>query len=79
MRTQKLTRTSSLALLLMLIVTAFAQAADQVASSPTEVRPLLIGAEVPAVQYKTGDGSSFDLKAAVMAKPTIVFYYRGGW
>ncbi len=53
--------------------------ADKVASSAKEVRPSLIGAETPAVEYKRTDGSGFDLRKESAKKPIVLIYYRGGW
>ena len=53
--------------------------AAEVASSPGEVRPLLVGASVPEVKLTTADGEDFDLAAAVSGRPTVLIFYRGGW
>lgn len=47
--------------------------------SAQEVRPLLIGAEVPAVNLKTSDGKAFILRRHTTDKPSILIFYRGGW
>jgi len=55
-------------------------AADEsVAPSADQIRPLLIGATVPAVTLATGDGEPFDLGEALSRKPSVVVFYRGGW
>jgi peroxiredoxin len=42
--------------------------------------PLLAGASVPANSLvKDLRGKSFDLNAAIAAKPTVLVFYRGGW
>jgi peroxiredoxin len=53
--------------------------ASDVPKSAQEVRPLLIGAEVPNVTLQTAEGKPFDLKAAAAKKPAILIFYRGGW
>jgi len=53
--------------------------ATGVPGSAAEVRPLLIGSEVPDVTLKTLDGADFELRAAVARKPTVLIFYRGGW
>jgi len=53
--------------------------AAEVASAPDQVRPLLIGAQVPEVTVKTGDGKPFALLDAFRKQPTVVIFYRGGW
>jgi len=53
--------------------------AAEIASSAQAVRPLLVGASVPAVTLATVDGEDFDLAAAVSGTPTVLIFYRGGW
>lgn len=65
-------------LFLLAAVLAPALAAEP-AASPTEIRPLLIGAKVPAVTVRTAAGEPFDLAAAVAADPLVLIVYRGGW
>ena len=57
---------------------AVARAAE-VAGSPEEIRPLLIGAKAPDLTLKTGDGQPFSLREAIAEKPTVLILYRGGW
>lgn len=49
------------------------------AASPTEIRPLLLGSEVPSVAVRDVDGKDADLRAVVAGKPTLLVFYRGGW
>lgn len=53
--------------------------AAEVAASQTEVRPLLIGARVPAAEIRGADGTVVRLDELLAAQPTIVVLYRGGW
>lgn len=53
--------------------------AGDIPRAAPEVRPILIGADVPAVVLETVNGETFDLKAAVATQPTILIFYRGGW
>ena len=74
----------SKALLILVAITliglaAPAHASDQPAESAKQVRPPLIGAEVPPLTLRTSDGSEFDLNAAINEKPAILIFYRGGW
>ena len=48
-------------------------------SSGKQVRPLLVGASLPAAQLTADDGTPFDLTAALADKPAVVVFYRGGW
>jgi len=46
----------------------------------SKMDPLKVGSELPkgsVAWTKTGD--AFDLNKAVMEKPTVLIYYRGGW
>jgi peroxiredoxin len=58
---------------------AAVHAADDVATSATEIRPLLIGTVVPELVLKAADGSPFDLNDALGRQPTVLIFYRGGW
>ena len=46
---------------------------------PEDISPLLPGENIPQVKLIDADGQSFDLNAAVLSKPTILVFYRGGW
>lgn len=52
---------------------------DTVAPSADRVRPLLIGATVPAVTLETADGKAIELGEVLSRKPSVVVFYRGGW
>jgi peroxiredoxin len=45
----------------------------------TDISPLLIGEKIPAVNIPAANGKPFDLNAHLADKPTILFFYRGGW
>ncbi len=67
---------------LLLAATAQAQpttSADRVPNAPDRICPLPIGSALPAMDLQSLDGKSFDLAAAIKAKPTILIYFRGGW
>jgi hypothetical protein len=53
--------------------------AQDVPERPEDVRPLLIGAQVPAVEVRTLDDASVDLQKVVLGKRTLLLFYRGGW
>ena len=69
----------TLAAITLISLTAPVHASDQPAESAEQVRPLLVGAEVPRLTLRTSDGSEFDLNAAINEKPAILIFYRGGW
>ncbi|WPU94710.1 peroxiredoxin-like family protein [Mucilaginibacter sabulilitoris] len=45
----------------------------------TDISPLLIGEKIPSVNIPAANGKPFDLNAHLADKPTILFFYRGGW
>lgn len=47
--------------------------------SPAEIKPLPVGAKVPAAMVQTVDGADRDLAAVVAQKPTLLIFYRGSW
>ncbi len=50
-----------------------------IATSPTEVHPLLLGSPLPDVTLQALDGSAVGLKQAVAGKPALLVFYLGGW
>ncbi|HUP25133.1 MAG TPA: hypothetical protein VNB06_19610 [Thermoanaerobaculia bacterium] len=58
---------------------SFARQLATPAGSPTEIRPLLIGSEVPSAEVRSVDGQAADLREIVLGKPTLLLFYRGGW
>jgi peroxiredoxin len=71
----------------MLVFTSFVSAGEhkmpegskKVAESAEEICPLLVGAKIPTLTLKTHGGADFDLNSAVMQKPAVLIFYRGGW
>lgn len=53
--------------------------AQDVARTPSAVRPLLIGAQAPDATLRALDGSAISIKTALGGKPGVVIFYRGGW
>lgn len=62
----------------LLLASTFATA-KPVAESADTVMPLLPGQTVPSVMTNTIDNKQVDLAKLVNAKPTVLFFYRGGW
>ena len=62
-----------------LLATAMPCWAAEVADSAQQVRPLLVGSQIPAVQLKTASGEAYDLQKAAAEKPSVLIFYRGGW
>lgn len=50
-----------------------------VAPEAADVRPLLIGASVPAAALQAADGSEIKASDLAAQKPTLFIFYRGGW
>lgn len=53
--------------------------AAPVPGSPSEVRPLMIGAAVPDAPLRALDGKPTTLREALGGKPAVLVFYRGGW
>ena len=74
---------SRIILMLLLVASfwswSFSYSEKDVADSASEICPILPGATVPDVNFRTLDGKSFRLKQAVSEKPTLLIFYRGGW
>jgi peroxiredoxin len=75
---------TSLSLLILFITVQITLAGEptvnnNVASSAEEICPLLTGAPVPSVTLTTIDGEPFTLNSAVIKKPAVLIFYRGGW
>lgn len=49
------------------------------ATRAEEVRPMLLGAQIPDVTLRNVNGKDVNLRALVGEKPTILVFYRGGW
>lgn len=70
---------TTLAVMTCLAAPAIVEGQAAFPSLPGQVRPLMVGAPMPAAQLKTAAGEDFDLGSAIAAKPTILVFYRGGW
>ena len=56
-----------------------AESGDGVPDGAADVRPLLIGADLPDVTLGTVSGESVALRDVHPGKPVMVIFYRGGW
>lgn len=68
-----------LVLIAMSTFQAFALDRSKIADNAEDVTPLLNGQTVPNITLKTADGAPVSLRAAVMSKPSVILFYRGGW
>lgn len=50
-----------------------------VPSDAAEIKPLLVGSQIPSVSVKTADGKSIRLESHLKDKKTVLIFYRGGW
>jgi len=53
--------------------------AGDVAASAVEIRPLLVGSQVPEAQVRTVDGAAVGLRETIGDRPAVLVFYRGGW
>jgi hypothetical protein len=74
----RLVKSLALAALALVGASQAALAAEAFAA-PGEVRPRLIGSEVPSATVQRLDGSEADLRDVVGEKKAVVIFYRGGW
>lgn len=65
--------------LLSIFLATSITAADDFASDVRQVRPLLVGTEVPDLTLTTAEGNPFDLCAEAQNKPYVLVFYRGHW
>ncbi|MFV7782708.1 peroxiredoxin-like family protein [Shewanella marisflavi] len=68
-----------LLLLMSLPLTAEPVTVKPIAESPTTISPLLNGQQVPKVLVKDLQGETVELKQLLQGKPSVIFFYRGGW
>jgi hypothetical protein len=62
-----------------LLLTSLGTIARPIASDELSVRPLLNGQQIPKVNLQDLNGKTVDLAEFTQQKPTIFFFYRGGW
>jgi len=51
----------------------------QFAANAVDVKPLMIGQEVPDKMLVDGNGTSKSLHSIIGDKPTVILFYRGDW
>ncbi|ESE40137.1 peroxiredoxin-like family protein [Shewanella decolorationis] len=62
-----------------LLLGSFSTLAQPIAKDEYSVSPLLNGEQIPAITLQDMNGQSVDLAKLTAQKPTIFFFYRGGW
>lgn len=43
------------------------------------IQPILVGETLPSLTFTTVEGQEVQLKTILEKKPTVLFFYRGGW
>ncbi|MEC4727336.1 AhpC/TSA family protein [Shewanella sp. D64] len=71
--------TKTLTILLCLSSLSFSSLAKPIASDELNVMPLMNGQTLPSVQVNNLAGETVDLLTLTQGKPSIIFFYRGGW
>ena len=66
------------ALTLIMGISGFSAKA-QFAANPTDVKPLMVGQEVPDKMLVDGNGNATSLHSVIGDKPTLIMFYRGDW
>lgn len=61
--------------LFFISLSSFAQIAD----TPEEISPLLIGEKIPEISITAINGEVKNLTDVIAEKPTVLLFYRGGW
>ena len=51
----------------------------QFAANAIDVKPLMVGQEVPDKMLVDGNGNEHSLHSIIGAKPTVILFYRGDW
>lgn len=62
-----------------LLLTSFTTLAQPIARDEFSISPLLNGQQIPKVNLQDIKGNTVDLAELTQKKPTIFFFYRGGW
>lgn len=65
-------------ILLYLLLVSFSSIA-QIADTPEEISPLLIGEKIPEISITAINGEAKNLTELIAEKPTVLLFYRGGW
>ena len=87
MQTNRLSTTARRSILFLMFalvlgggfLSAPANAADLVASSAKEAKPIEVGTAAPDAGLRDLDGNDVTLHEIVAGKPTVLIFYRGSW
>ncbi|MDF1817255.1 MAG: peroxiredoxin-like family protein [Immundisolibacteraceae bacterium] len=74
-----ITRFNLKGLLVLVLLGWLPTSQAEIAASPTEVRPVLIGHSVADAGLRDEQGEPASLADALGGKPTVIVFYRGGW
>ncbi len=61
------------------LYTGTADADAEPATAPEDVRPPLVGTELPNLPLTTVEGEAVNLKDELQEQPAVLVFYRGGW
>jgi peroxiredoxin len=64
---------------LSILLFSFPLLAKPIATDELSVMPLMNGQTIPSASLKDLNGASVDIAKITAGKPTIIFFYRGGW
>lgn len=74
-----LTRLWLMRLLPLVFLSALSVTAKPIAPDEMQVAPLMNGQQIPQITLPDINGNPVDLLALTKTKPTVFFFYRGGW
>ena len=64
---------------MQLLLPALLALATTVPDDASDIRPLLIGQQIPDIALSDIDGKTVTLRALAAEKPIVLVFYRGGW
>ena len=70
---------TALSLSLLMLLFSLPSIAKPIALDELNVMPLMNGQTIPAASLKDLQGNSVDIAKLTAGKPSIIFFYRGGW
>jgi len=63
----------------LLVVGTQLASAEEVPTDPTAIKPIRVGATLPAKEVATLKGETISIKKFLGGKKTVLVFYRGGW
>lgn len=53
--------------------------AERVAEDASDIRPIMVGQQLPELTLKNVNGEAVNLNKRVEQRPSVLIFYRGGW